>query len=914
MNLSELFVEPAGFTEANRPIRLRLSTATGVVDDQLMVKRVSGVETICGGIEYSLLCVSTRAGMQLKQFIANPVELQFVTDTGGLRSVCGIVGAAVEGHGDGGLATYQLIVRDAFSLLENTCNTRVFRNASEVDITNTMLREWREANPVAARAFTFDIGHLKSYPPREFTMQYNESNAAFLRRLWKRRGIAWFVQPGAATDRGSDETAVHTLVLFDDAMSLKENPAGAIRYHRDAGTEMRDSITSWQAVRTLTAGSVTRRCWDYAQAWSMGSANVSGNDQGTIGNQFAASLDDYLIDVPHAGDDATDYRSLGALRMQRKEYEAKFFRAEGGDRNTFVGQWRCIEGHPEIDFHPVEEREFVVTELRIEAENNLPKALNDRVSRLFALNHWNGDSENLGEASAERGVRFTSRFTCVRRGVPIVPGYDPRIDLPSTEAQSVIVVGPENEEIHCDEFGRIKVRFPACRVKDHEHAQGAGASDSDRDSAWLRPASNWAGERYGAISLPRAGDELLVVFLGGDPDKPIIVGRVHNAKRPPPAFSHTSVLPGDKHLSGIVSREGKGQRSNQLRMDDTPGQISAQLESEHGHSQLNLGYLTHPRHDSKAEARGEGAELRSDRAVAIRGGQGVLISADASLRATGRLLERDGLNGLAEALKTIQKQLAELADTHKAGGTDGEPLAQLAGYVKQWENGSNAGGAKQDAGGGQAVVAIEAPAGLLLGSQANVSIGAQTHVDVVSVGNTQLSTGRKLMLHAMESISLFAHTLGVKLIAASGKVEIQAHEENVEITAAKRIVLTASDEIVIQAPKVTIVAQGAQAAYGGGGITYQCTGAYAVKSANVAFSGPAGGGPEPLNLPTSLVKHDQRVRMTDYNTAIPLANQRYRATLEDGQVVEGTTDAEGITEVLKSSIPFGRYTIEALFD
>ena len=290
MTLNNVPFVPTGLTEANRPIRLRLSTATRLMDDLLMVKHVSGVETICGGIEYSLLCVSTQAGMELKQFIANPVEVQFVTDAGTLRSVCGIVGAAVEGHGDGGLATYQLIVRDAFSLFENTCNTRVFRNASEVDITNIMLREWREANPVVARAFNFDIGHLKSYPLREFTMQYNESNAAFLRRLWKRRGIAWFVQPGPATDKDKGDTPFHTLVLFDDAMSLKENAAGAVRYHRDASTERRDSITGWQAVRTLNAGSVTRRSWDYAQAWSMSTAESSNNDQGELGTNLRPVL------------------------------------------------------------------------------------------------------------------------------------------------------------------------------------------------------------------------------------------------------------------------------------------------------------------------------------------------------------------------------------------------------------------------------------------------------------------------------------------------------------------------------------------------------------------------------------------------------------------------------------------------
>ncbi len=370
MDMNNLAVSLTGLTEANRPIRLRLSNEKGVVDDLLLVKHVSGVEIMCGGIEYSLLCVANQAGMPLKQFIANPVELQFVTDTGDLRAVCGIVSAAIEGQSDGGLATYQLIVRDAFSLLEQTCNTRVFRNASEVDITNLILREWREANPVAARAFNFDLGHLKSYPAREFTMQYKESNAAFLRRLWGRRGIASFIRSGPATRRGSDETSVHTLVLFDDPMSLKENAAGPARYHLDDGTEQRDSITAWHAIRTLIGGSVTRRSWDYVQARSMESEDTSINDQGPLGNRFAASLGDSLADAPHTGADDADYRSQGRLRMLRKEYEAMFFRGEGGDRNTIVGHYRRLDGHPEVDAHPAAEREFVVTELRVEAENN----------------------------------------------------------------------------------------------------------------------------------------------------------------------------------------------------------------------------------------------------------------------------------------------------------------------------------------------------------------------------------------------------------------------------------------------------------------------------------------------------------------------------------------------------------------
>ena len=124
MELDQLAASVMGLSDTKRAIRLRLAGANGIVDDLLLVKYVSGVETMCGGIEYALQCVCLRAGLALKDFIANPVELQFVTDTGSLRTVCGIVGGVTEGQSDGGLATYQLIIRDAISLLEETCNTR----------------------------------------------------------------------------------------------------------------------------------------------------------------------------------------------------------------------------------------------------------------------------------------------------------------------------------------------------------------------------------------------------------------------------------------------------------------------------------------------------------------------------------------------------------------------------------------------------------------------------------------------------------------------------------------------------------------------------------------------------------------------------------------------------------------------
>lgn len=916
MNLKDLAETFSWLTQENRPIRLRLSREKEAFGDVMLVKRVSGIETLCGSLEYRLLCISVRANLPLKEFIALPVELQFVTDKGDIRSVCGIVAQASAGQSDGGLATYQLVLRDALALMEHRNNTRIFRDRNEIEITKLILDEWRQNNPILASSFDVDWSRVTgTYPARSCTMQHNESDASFMRRLWKRRGIAWFMQAGRANGVVPPEAPAHTLVLFDDVFALSQNAAGEVRYHRDGSTEQSDCIVAWSPVRELRPGSVKRQSHDYLQGSPMFSDAVSCVDQGATGNLFAATLDDYLLDAPHVGENGEDYRRLGELRMKRHEYESKCFHGEGSVRALSVGQWFSLTGHHEIDSHPGKEREFIVTRLLVDAENNLPKTVDEQIHRLFALSRWSGASSGtaLQEASDERGMRYTNQFSCVRRGVPIVPAFDPRIDLPRPQLQSAIVVGPAGEEVHCDQFGRVKVRFSGTRAADHSHAQGAGASDSDRDSAWIRVASSWASNQWGMITLPRVGDEVIVDFLGGDPDKPIILAQVYGGAAPPPSFSHTGTLPGNKYLAGIKSKEAQGRRYNQLRLDDTPGQISAQLSSQHGHSELNLGWLTHPRSDGRGEARGEGAELRSDQAVAVRGAQGVLISAAARQRAGGRQLDRAEMIGLVEALQGVHRQLAELSATHHADGTDDKELGQLIAYLKQWEAGSNT-DAGDTGGGGEAVVAVSAPAGLALTSQDNIVMGAQTHADIVSVGNTQLSVGKKLLARATDGISLFAHRLGIKLIAASGKLDMQTHAGDIELTSAKRIVLTAAEEIVLQAPKLRFVAQGAQMEIGGGAVTQQCSGDHTIKSAKFAHVKPGEGSLADVKLPASDMLHDQQIVLRWIGTDEPMKDQRYRITTEDGRVFEGRTDGTGLTERFTSAIPFGSYSIEAIDD
>ena len=331
-------------TDANRPIRLRLGFGKKLLENVLLIQHVSGVETICGGIEYCLECVSMQAGLALKQFIAMPAEIQFVTDSGNLRLVCGIIVTAMEGRSDGGLATYRLVVRDAFSLLDQNCNTRVFKNKSEVEITYILLSEWRQANPVSARAFQYDLNGLKDYPQRPFTMQYNESTGAFLRRLWGRRGLAWFVRSGSASPGtgGDGVTPVHTLVLFDDASRLVKNAAGEVRFHRDNATESRDTITAWHGIRTLTPGLVHRSSWDDIPARAFDSEASGINDQGEFGKLVAASLDDYLVDAARTGNDGIDLR-----RTRRGAHAAPPIRCQMLPGRRQRSQYACrrVEHH-----------------------------------------------------------------------------------------------------------------------------------------------------------------------------------------------------------------------------------------------------------------------------------------------------------------------------------------------------------------------------------------------------------------------------------------------------------------------------------------------------------------------------------------------------------------------------------------
>jgi type VI secretion system secreted protein VgrG len=802
----------------NRAIRLILDRASDNdnTSGQLLAQKVTGHEAICGGFEYRVLCVAESAWLPLKDFIGVPAELQIVTDRGQLRRLCGIVTAAVSGQSDGGLATYQLVMRDALSMMEHRVNTRIFRDMSELDIIETLIKEWQTSNPILAATFDLDIvpGLRNARPARrEFTMQHNESDAAFIRRLMQRLGIAWFFRPGlpnwsGAKGRHADHALGHTLVLFKDPYCLRQNSAGTVRFHRDAATEQRDAITYWSAERTLQPGRVALYSPDYNHPGAAPFTTVHSEsqvNQGTRGNQLAASLEDYYIAAPHLGDTMFDLTALGDAQMARFEYASKSFHGEGGVRDLAVGEWFILEGHPEIDTHEAKERQFVLTEQRVIAQNNLPVDISARVERMFNRNGWAQGDDGMFAAGVGEDTRYKTRFSCVRRGVRIVP---PRRVLRRPQVQTAIVVGPPGEQVWCDKLGRVKVRFPAVRPQPNAHASGGDASNLDGVSAWVRVASNWAGNgpgsstQCGARLLPPVGTEVLIEFAGGDPDKPVIVGQLYNADALPPAFRHEDALPVTRYQSGLRSREMHGHRGNQLRFDDTRGEISAQLASDHATTELNLGYLTELRQDGQAAPRGEGAELRTDEAIALHAARGIFLSAWKLFGGSGtkgRQLARDDFVDLLRECGELFSALGNYSAEHNGLPVDAKDQDELLTRFKRWESGSNT--APEAAEPREPVIGVTSPAGIgFASSKAIISYSAK-NIDTVAQQHLQLTAGQCFAVNAGKGVSFFAHHGGLRAIAHFGKLVLQSQHDDTAIDSARNMQLTACDGVVTVSAK-----------------------------------------------------------------------------------------------------------------
>ena len=206
--LLHAWLQNLGLAQANRPLRLRIGGADAPLAHTLMVHRFHASEATCAATSLSLrlLCVTTRADIPPWQFLGQPLQLQVVTDSGRLRAFNALIVRAQPGQFDGSLQTWLIEAVDACAFMGAGRNSRIYLRKNVIEITEQLLGEWRAHSPVLAGCFDFDTRQLTPdrYPQREMSIQWNESDPAFLMRLWRKHGIAWGVRAEAeARDRKS---------------------------------------------------------------------------------------------------------------------------------------------------------------------------------------------------------------------------------------------------------------------------------------------------------------------------------------------------------------------------------------------------------------------------------------------------------------------------------------------------------------------------------------------------------------------------------------------------------------------------------------------------------------------------------------------------------------------------------------
>ena len=828
-------LESLGLTAQKRAIHIQFSNQN--LNTQVFLQRIDGQHALNAGFKAELICLSTNASIPLKQFIGSQAAIDTVTDQGQLSRVTGIITQALQGQSDGSLTLYKLTLEDPTALWKQRRNSRVFMNKSVRDVVEVVFKEWQQKSPLFASSLTLDLSGLsQDYDVRPFVMQSNESDYDFLTRLLRSEGINWLVDEAERTvPQSSAAIQPQKLRLIDDNSQYQALERRQIRYHRSSATEQYDSMTSLVGQRSLQPGAVHVQRWQAdALEQEDGAGSVQSthkhseqHDNASLGLEQAWHFSPAWMQDLNGEDGATQSGNAQIEKLNQNlgqyyDLQSKQFVAKTTVRDTHVGYWFELAEHPEIDQHDGSDKEFLITGKHFYNQNNLPKDLQQQIHQLLAQSNWH---------IKESGERQANQLILQRRSIKTVPEYNPLQHRPAASPQRAKVVGPSGEEIHVDEWGRIKVRFLFTRSEDHSHDGGAGANDNDTDSAWVDVLTPWAGEGYGARFLPRINEIVVIDFFDGNIDRPFVVGRIHEAHRNPTKFDNAGKLPDTKKLAGIKSKEYQGEGFNQLRFDDTTGQISAQLQSSHAASQLNLGKLSHPKDKAESEDRGEGFELRTDQWGAVRAGEGLLISTHKQEQAQGEHLDAQSAKQQLEGNQNNAKALSEVAKNQQTDEI--ESLDQLKEFAEQIQ--------EKIAQFKKSLLLLNSPAGIGLSTNEDIHLSADGQINQFAGDSINLSTQKNLITHAQNRISVFAAQNGIKQVAAKGKFEVQAQSDGMDLLAKQGIqIISTEDRIEITSPKeIVITAGGSQIKLNGSGIFPTTGGKFEVKAGQHLFMGGA---------------------------------------------------------------------------
>jgi len=597
------------------------------VRNDFKVLAFDGVEAISALYAIQVELVSEHPDFDLESLLSQPAFLQFGHNGEGLH---GRIEDVFVGEAGKRLTRYHLTLVPALHYLQFSHHQRIFQKLTVPQIIAQVFK----GHGIQADAFTF---HVSTSPEREYCTQYGESDFELVQRLCAEDGIAWHHQHSADG---------HLLVFTDDQTWFPK--LGETPYLQDSGMAAEHPVVSQFSMRFRTRTSTTtRRGYDLKRPSLLLESRFTA--------EFSPELEDYRYPVLIENEKRGKQLARQALERHRTDYQL----AEGrSDQPTLrCGHFFDLTEHPR-------------------------KTCND-LWLLLSVTHSGKQPQSLEEAitsdvKPEDG--FTQGYRNSFRAIPWDVFYRPPIPAarPALVSQTARVTGPAGEEIYCDEYGRVKVELPWDRAE----------LNSEKSSCWLRVSSSWAGDSFGAVTVPRIGMEVVITYLDGNPDNPLITGCVPNK-----VTSVPYLLP--EHKTKTVLRSHSSPHTggyNELLIEDRAGQEQIYLRAQRDLEQLILNdsdtkigndrreQVTRDSHslisndrfeqvDNHSASLIKGDELHTTQGVrntVIGGNELISISGNSSTTAGGTLVIQAGSQAHVSAANVVID--AGMSLTLKAGG------------------------------------------------------------------------------------------------------------------------------------------------------------------------------------------------------------------------------------------------------
>ncbi|WP_050483074.1 type VI secretion system Vgr family protein [Pseudomonas sp. Ant30-3] len=492
------------------------------VDNDFKVLAFEGKEAVSTLYAIHVELVSDNPNVNLENLLNQPAFLQFGRLGEGFH---GLIDDIEVGDSGKRMTHYQLILRPRLHQLQHRYNQRVYQNLTVPQIIAKVCKE----HGILADQFRFSIAPKPS-TPREYCVQFGETDFDFLQRICFEDGIHWHHQHTAHD---------HTVVFADNQTAFPI--LQPTRYLQRCDLVSEEPVVSQFRVRLSTRTSqVVRRAYDLKKPDPSSTSNGAELDPvpSTLHSAAKSDADPILEDYRYSNRYSTGAQGKLACQIALERHRADYELAKGNsDQPTFrCGHLVTLNGHPRGECNQM----WLL--VSVQHEGRQPQVLEESFS-----------GEDSSEGALTQGYR--NSFSAIPSETlfrPMEPAPKPRLS-----SQTALVTGPAGEEIWCDEHSRIKIQF-------HWDREG---ERNEFSSCWVRMASSWAGEGFGHVVIPRIGMEVLVNFIGGDPEQPLVTGCVPNQHTPVPY-----PLPANKTRSVFKTRSSLGGNgSNELRIEDKKG-------------------------------------------------------------------------------------------------------------------------------------------------------------------------------------------------------------------------------------------------------------------------------------------------------------------------------------------------------